>query len=154
MLSTTNWSELFSYQINLLCTFFLVVSIIMILGAAYGFWAGYRCLDIHLSIFWGLMILCAFILMVIGVLGITLPARMRNDGCGSTYYQQMSAINVTATQAIQTICASCTCFYNTSNSSVSPAGLTYDPLLVNLPVKAQSCSTWSITSYDDILANM
>ena len=154
MLTSNNYSILFSYQINLLCTIMLVVSIVMILLAVYGYWAAYSINITHLSMFWGILIACALFLMVVGVLGITLPRRIRKAGCGSTYYPSMSAINYTASKAKRTICQNCTCYYNVTNSSANISTYNTNSTDISLPVRAQNCTNWEVTAYDDTLASL
>lgn len=79
----------------------------MILGGIYGAWAAYRSSNVHLSGFYGVLILSALLLMVCGVLAIALPLRVIVAGCGAPAYPVIAGLNATATQAIGTICMSC-----------------------------------------------
>lgn len=154
MLTSNNYSILFGSQTNLLCTIMLVVSIVMILVAVYGFWGAYKPNVTHLSAFWGILVLCAVFLMVVGVLGVALPKKIRVKGCGSTYYNSMSGINYTATNAVRTICQNCSCFYNISISSANVSAYNTNSTDAGLPVRAQNCTGWTITPYDDTLASI
>lgn len=79
----------------------LIVSVVMILVAIYGFWGSRSPNPVHLSAFWGVLILCAVFLMIVGVLAISLPKRLAVAGCASTFYPQMAGINITATKAVK-----------------------------------------------------
>lgn len=117
MITTNNWGTIFSYQINLMCTFMIVAGCLLIIGGIYGIWATHAKSNTHLSGYFGVMILCSLLLLVAAVLGVALPWRVIVGGCGSPIYPVISGLNGTATQAINRLCqSSCQCYADLNNN--------------------------------------
>lgn len=132
----------------------LIISIIMILLAGFGIWGAYKLNPNYLSAFWGVLFACALFLIVVGVLGIVFPKRIKVKGCGSTYYSSIGAMNETATRAVKAICQNCTCFYNITNSSAPVSAYNINSTDPSLPTRAQMCTNWTSTKWDDIMATL
>ena len=155
MLTSDNWAIIFSYQINILCTFMIVAACIMILGGIYGAWAAYASRNNHLSGYYGVAILSALLLMVCGVLAISLPLRVKVAGCGAPAYPVIAGINATATQALQLICqTNCQCYYNGSTTSPNMTTYVISSTMNSLPVRAQNCTGWVPTPYDELMGTI
>ena len=134
----------------------IVAACIMIIGGFYGTWAAYRTSNTHLSVFFGVMIISTLLLLVSGVLGVALPLRIATAGCGAPIYPIIAGLNITATQAINTICQTCTCFINNTIMQGSFVGYNIDTVNSAQPTKAQACTSpaWNKTAYDDLYASL